>query len=123
MRKIRNMIIALVLMIICSLVCLLIVSIFAYNYKWQADKALVGITITYILAGFAGGLALRFLEKSEKGIGQKMLEGILLASFFMGILFIGSVCLIQNPMVITSRFLMIWMLLVGSTCLGQVVRK
>lgn len=121
MRKIKNVIFILVFMTLISIACLLIISAFAYIYKWQADKALIGITVTYIMAGFIGGFSKKIIEKEQKSIGQKMLEGMLMASVFMGGLMVLSVFVAQNPLEISSRFLMIWMLLIGSTCLGRIL--
>ena len=121
MKKIRDLCVTLVVMFLISLISLLVVTLLSYNYKWQADKAMVGITVTYILVGFSGGLVQRFLDKKERSIGQKMLGGILLASFFIGILCVVSFVLGSGSMQISSRFLMIWMLLIGSTCLGRIL--
>ena len=121
MKNIRDLCITLIMMFLVSMICLIFVTVLSYNYKWQADKALVGITVTYILAGFSGGLIQRFLDKRERSIGQKMLGGILLASFFIGILCVVSFVLGIGPMYISSRFLMILMLLIGSTCLGRIL--
>lgn len=121
MRKIRNLIITIIIMSIVSILCLLGVSAFSYTYKWKADKALMGITLTYILTGFAGGVVQKIINKEPMKMGRKMIEGILISSFFMGILLGVSVIVFQQPYQITSRFLMIWMLLVGSTCLGRIL--
>jgi len=121
MRKIKNVILILVLMLLISVACLLVVSALTYIYKWQADKALMGITITYILTGFLGGLVQKILEKENKNIGRKMIEGILVSSVFIGMLLLVSAMVFQQPFNVTSRFMMIWMLLVGSTCLGRIL--
>lgn len=121
MRKIRNILIAIIIMFITSALSLLIVSMLSYTYKWQADKALIGITITYIVTGFIGGLMQRIRNKEQKSMGRKMLDGIVLSCMFMGVLVLLSVFVAQNPLEISSRFLMIWMLLMGSTCLGRIL--
>lgn len=121
MRKIRNLIITIIIMSIVSIISLLAVSVLAYQYKWQADKALIGITVTYIITGLVGGLTQKMMNKEEKNMGRKMLGAILVSCIFMGILLFFSIVAIQQPFSISSRFLMIWMLLVGSTCLGRIL--
>jgi len=121
MKKIRVFLFALIIMVVVSAICLCGVSVLAYRYKWQADKALIGITLTYILAGFIGGLSQKIMNKEQKSIGRKMLDGIVLSTIFMGGLIVLSIYIVQNPFEISSRFLMIWMLLMGSTCLGRIL--
>lgn len=121
MKKIRNLILSIIIMLMVSMVSIVVLSILSYLYKWQADKALVGITITYILAGLIGGMAQKILNKEQKGIGQKMLDGILTGLIFVGVLWIVSIFITQNPFLFTTRFLMILMLVIGSTCLGRIL--
>lgn len=121
MKKIVNLILTLVIMALASAICLLLVSILSYIYKWQADKALIGITVTYILVGFVGGLFQKILNKEEKDMKRKMLNAMLLGTVFIGILSGLSVVGLQQPFLMSSRFLMIYMLLVGSTCLGRIL--
>lgn len=121
MRKIRSFIITLIIMSIMSIICLVIVSLLSYFYKWQADKALIGITVTYILTGFIGGLAQKIQNKEHKNMGRKMLDAIVLSSSYILILIMASVFLAQIPFAVSSRFLMILMLMVGSTCLGRIL--
>ena len=121
LKKVRNLAITIIIMFFVSAVSLFIVSILSYLYKWQADKALIGITVTYIFAGFAGGFTQRLLEKSEKGMGRKMIEAILLSVLFMLLLLLLSFFVIQNPFVLSSRFFMIFMLLTGSASLGRIL--
>ncbi len=121
MRKIRTGIITIIIMSIVSILSLIIVSMLSYTYKWQADKALIGITIVYILAGFVGGFSHKLMDRDEKSTGRKMLGGIVLSSVFMGGLVFASIFVVHNPFEITSRFLMIWMLLMGSACLGRIL--
>lgn len=121
MRRMKKMLITLILMTIFSLACLVIVSTFTHTYKWQADKALIGITVTYILTGFVGGLIQKQQNKEEKSMGRKMLQAILLSIIFMTILIAASIFIMKIPFELSSRFLMIFMLLVGSTCLGRIL--
>ena len=121
MRNFRNSIIAIIIMVIVSVLSLFVVSMLSYTYKWQADKALIGITLTYIMTGFIGGLLKKIIDKEQKKMGRKMLEAMILSSIFMCGLIVLSVFVIQNPLEVSSRFLMIWMLLIGSTCLGRIL--
>ena len=123
MRKIGKIVITFIVMTLVSLLCLCIVGILSYIYKWQADKALIGITCTYILAAFAGGITQKILNKNEKGksIGQKMLNGILTGLIFVAVLLIASGFIVQTPFLFSVRFFMILMLIIGSTCLGRIL--
>ena len=121
MMRIKSFLVVLIMMIVTSAICLGGVSILAYTYKWQADKALIGITITYIVTGFIGGVSQKILNKEQKNMGKKMVDGIVLSSVFMGVLVLLSICVTENPMNISSRFLMIWVLLMGSSCLGRIL--
>lgn len=138
MKRIRVYVVAIVVMAVVSVISLLIVSVCSYNFKWYADRALIGITITYILAGLFGGFTLKRQEgkgwlwngqkigdesvgNKEKSMAKKMLEAILLGSIFMLLLMAVSTLVVQNPFEISSRMLMIWMLLAGSACLGRIL--
>lgn len=120
MRMMRQIAVSLVTMGVVSLLMLLGLSVLSYIYKWQADKALVGITLTYIVAGFAGGKVIRRLSE-ELDMGKRLVEGILLGSAFMVLLILISLLATENSFGISGRFLMIWMLLVGSVCLGRIL--
>ena len=118
-----------------SLLVLLIVSLLTYGLQWQADKAMFGITFTYIIAGFAGGLSMKWLPKLWKrrrieavqpedeniGAGEKMLESLVAGTVFMVLLVILSVIFAVDEIQISSRFFLIWMLLTGSTALGRIL--
>ena len=126
MKRVLKWMFAVLLMVVVAMICLLISSGFTYIYKWQADKAMVGITVTYILTGFVGGYVQRFFKNEARGrdvysIGQKMLDGICVGAIFLSFMILISVFVVQNPFVISSRFLMIGMLLIGSACLGRIL--
>ena len=121
MKRIKCFLLVLMVMVIVSVICVWGVSALTYTYKWQADKALIGITFTYIVTGFAGGLSQRIMNKELKSMGKKMLEGIVTSTIFVGGLMVVSICVVRNPMEVSTRFLMIWMLLMGSTCLGRIL--
>ena len=138
MGKIKSYVIAFVVMILVCVIMLTTVSVCSYMYKWYADKALIGITLTYILAGFWGGVVMKCLEKGscwrkrrknseenvvkeEKNTAKKMQEAILLGSLFMLFLTVVSITGIGNSFEISGRMLLIWMLLTGSACLGRIL--
>ena len=120
MHTIKKYIISLVIMCLVSILMLMVVSLLAYVYKWQADKALIGITVTYILAGFLGGFGLKRMSET-KDMTKKLVEGILLGVFFMMLLLLFSIIFTDNEFEISSRLLLIWMLLTGSTSLGRIL--
>lgn len=121
MKRIKIILVPLIFMIIITFVCLVIVSLLTYICKWQADKALIGITVTYILSGFSGGLVQKRQNKDEKSMGNKMLDAVLLGILFMMLLVAVSVLVARIPFEFSSRFLMLFMLLIGSTCLGRIL--
>lgn len=113
-------------MVVVSIVCLFVVSLFTFLFKWQADKALIGIIVTYILAGFTGGFVLRCMEKkneggSRSGIGQKIIEVLLGSGIFMILLFMCSVLVLQIPFEISKRGLIVFVLFLSSAFLGRVL--
>ncbi len=126
MRYLKRILVSLGIMVFLSLLLLLVLSGMTYIWKWQADKALAGITIIYILAGYVGGFSLKRmtskeLYQQEISIGRKMLQGILLGSLFLAVLVLLSLLFVEIPFALSSRFLMIWMLLVGSASLGRII--
>lgn len=126
MRKIRSFVIAIISMLLVSLIALLVVSTLTYLFKWQADKAMVGIIATYILAGLAGGFCMKHIEKKQFsnpkiGIGRKTIETLVLSNIFLLLIFVLSVFVLQNSFEISNRSLMIWGLLVSSTFLGRIL--
>lgn len=118
MYKVKRYIIAIGMMLITSVVSLLVVSTFTYLFKWQADKAMIGIFVTYVLAGFIGGFCLRKGKRGE--IRRKVIESLILANIFTFLLILFSYIIFQIPFELSSRFLLIWMLIVcssfGGTC-------
>lgn len=120
MMRMKQMVIPLLSMSFMSALFLLGLSVLAYILKWQADIVLVGITFTYITIGFIGG-KVRKRFSYETNIGKKLMEGIMLGTIFMLLLVVLSLFVMDIPFSFTTRFLMIWMLIVGSTALGRVL--
>ena len=129
MYHVKKYVIATSIMLVTSVVSLLLVSILAYVFKWQADKAMVGIIVTYILAGFAGGFGMRWVKSMEYGkdnlmrVRDKTIEALFLSSIFMLLLAVFSVLRFQNTFVFSGRFLMIWGLVASSAFFGRWMGK
>ena len=127
MYRIKKYSIAIGAMIGMTLVSLLIVSTLTYLFKWQADKAMIGIIVTYILVGFAGGFVLKRVSRKQNsderkmGVLQKALEAFSLSSIFMLLMIVLSTFVIQNPLEISGRLLMIWGLMTSSCFLGRIL--
>ena len=127
MYRIKKYSIAIGAMIGMTLVSLLIVSTLTYLFKWQADKAMIGIIVTYILVGFAGGFVFKWVSRKQNaderkmGVLQKALEAFSLNSVFMLLMIVLSTFVIQNPLEISGRLLMIWGLMTSSCFLGRIL--
>lgn len=121
MRKIKNYILVIILMLFISGISLFVLGLLTYMQKWQADKALVGVVAAYILAGYFGGLFQKIINKETRENGKKIAEGIITASGFMLVLTCLCVFGQGGSLVFSTRFFMIWALLVGSACLGRIL--
>lgn len=127
MDRIKKYIVAIVFMIVISIAMLLIVATLTYAFKWQADKAMIGIVVTYILAGLAGGICLRCYGKKEyvveqkNKIAKKAAEALILSNVYLLLLLMLSVLGLQISFGFTGRFFMIGGLLMGATFLGRVL--
>jgi hypothetical protein len=127
MNKIKKYIIAIVVMSMVSIAMLFIVATLTYGFKWQADKAMLGIILTYIFAGLTGGICLGYYRKKEyvveqkRKITKKFVEALILSNSFLLLLLAISVLGLQIPMGFSGRFFMIWLLLMGATFLGCIL--
>lgn len=127
MRKSKSFIVAMMIMLAVAMVSLLVVSTLTYLFKWQADKAMMGIIVTYIFAGFAGGASLNRMRKRQyeearkKEIVSKAIEAFSLSSVFVLVLLLMSVLALQNPFEISGRFFMIWGLMASSCFFGRIL--
>ena len=127
MHRLKNYIVAIGVMIVTAMVSLLAVSTLTYLFKWQADKAMIGIIVTYILVGFAGGFVFKWVSRKQNadekkvGVLQKALEAFSLSSVFMLLMIVLSTFVIQNPLEISGRLLMIWGLMTSSCFLGRIL--
>ena len=55
-KEIINGIITILFMCVITVLSILVISLCAFRWKWQAAVAMQGITGTYIITGLAGGL-------------------------------------------------------------------
>lgn len=121
MEKCRRYVLGILLMGLVSMVSLLGVSVLTYWLKWQADKAMIGIIVTYILAGFSGGISLKLLNKEKMKLRRKGAEALIISNIFMIILLMISVIILKNPFEMSGRVLMIWGLVMSSAFLGRIL--
>lgn len=90
MYKVKKYIISLGIMMLVAIVSLLIVSTLTYIFKWQEDKATIGIVVTYILTGVAGGFSIACAEKQEtwKTVLEILLVYVMFIMLLRGISFV-----------------------------------
>lgn len=127
MNKIKKYIAAIFIMLLTTIAMLFIVTTFTYAFKWQAEKAMIGIVVTYIFAGLAGGICLRCSLKKEyvppqkNKIAKKAFEALILSTIYLVFLLTISVFGLQISFEFSGRFFMIWILLFGATFFGRVL--
>ena len=121
MGKFRRFIFSIIVMVLFAIFSLLIVGMLTYILKWKSDKAMIGIILTYIVAGVAGGFCLS--REGNVGSQRKAIEAFILGSMFMFLLIIFSYLVLQSPFVFSRRFLLIWMLVVCSVFVGICVKR
>ena len=125
MGKMRGYVIAIGIMIATSMVSLVVVSVLTYWFKWQADKAMIGIIITYVLAGFAGGnyLSKRMKEECRKSVFKKIAESTFLATIFILFSIVGAYVGFQILFVFSRRFLLVWLLIICSSFVAMCMKR
>ena len=117
MYKVKKYIIAVGVMLMVSAVCLLVVSIFTYWLKWNSDRAMIGIMVTYVLSGFLGGVVLNRLERREYK-PRKEAEVVVLSILYVLVLIIGSFLCVQVSFEFTGKCILIWLLIMCSMYVG-----
>lgn len=117
MKKIKCFLIALIIMAVVSISCLWMISYFAYSFKWQADKAMIGIIATYILTGLMGGIC---IHKMNRG---NILEALFLGSIYMISLPLVSSILFENDLVYSPQFFRIYGVMICSVIMGRMLAK
>lgn len=128
MKNGRKYVMVLGSMVVVSIVGLLVVSLLTYLFKWQADKAMIGIIVTYILVGIAGGVTFGKLDKkegilNEKKRGKKIIQAGILTSVYLIFLIVGSVFLFENTLEFSKQTLLIMFLELGSVYMGRILVK
>ena len=88
MVKVKKYVITLCVMIITTMVALFTVSALTFWFKWQADKAMIGIIMTYVLAGLSGGVVLGLCEKKGVVLRQKNIRRRILQACFLAVLYL-----------------------------------
>lgn len=127
MKKMRVYVIACCCMMLTVVFGLVVLSTLVYYLKWQADKAMVGIIVVYMLSGFTGGVGYKwmqerqYVEKCSVGIKRKATEALLLSAIFLFLLLCISILGLQIPFALSGRFLLIVALLMGSCFLGRIL--
>lgn len=123
MVNLKKLIVSNVVMLLVSLFMIMLVSVITYVFRWQADLAMIGITFSYIIAGYCGGICLKFscLKEEEKSIAGKMLQAMVASMLFVLILLGISFGILGNEIIVDGRLLLIAMLLVGSATLGRII--
>ena len=121
MDKIKKYVVSLCVMIAVSILLLVVVSTLTYAFKWKANKAMIGIIVTYILAGGAGGLCMR--NVMYKDSGKRVKEAVTLATTYIFFLWIISYFVAQIPFQFSFEFIMIWILVVCSSFITMNMKK
>ena len=121
MYKVKRYIISVSAMVLVSMVLLVVLATLTYMFKWQADKVMIGIIVTYVMAGVAGGI---YLRKTEKGIlCKKLLESFIASTLFMVVLELPVILIVRNGVIFSWRFLLVWLLIISSVFGGMCGRK
>lgn len=129
MYKVKSYLMAISIMLITSVISLFVLSLFTYAFKWQADKAMIGIIVTYVIAGVAGGFCLQKIQSREDGIKKcvsirkKMIEALILSGTFMISLMIWSGIGLHHTFQLSSYTLLIWILIASSAFGAMYVKK
>ena len=115
MGRMKRYAIALGVMMIVTVMSLLVVSALTYWFKWQADKAMIGIIATYIVVGFFGGICLR--------CKRKIMGAIVLGTSYMFLLVVCAYMGFRILFEFSDRCLLIWLLIVCSSFGGMCMKK
>ena len=115
MNKIKKYIFAISIMLITSVASLFVLSLFTYAFKWQADKAMIGIIITYVLAGVVGGVCVKTERRVRAAVG--------VGTLFVAVLVICAGIGFQIPFEFSMRFVLIWLLIVSSSFIGMCCKR
>ena len=125
---VKNILLYLILMGIVSFASLLLLGVLTYTLTWKAPQAMIGITLTYILSGLAGGILSGVLDRKGSGVAGleaksefcgRAAYGFLLGTAYMVILIAASTMFTENGRWDFIRLIMLWVLLSCSSVLGS----
>ena len=119
-REFRFFLEALMVMGVVTILLLISVSSLTYYLGWRADKAMQGITYTYILTGLSGGIWFGCRSK-KRGLAKALLYGIILVSLYWGILGGGIMFFMGETIQDIGRFAIVWGLMTLSFCVGELI--
>ena len=114
MYKKRRYVIAIGMMLFTSIITLLVVSTLTYWFKWQADKAMVGIIVTYVLAGVAGGIVL-----GPESLKKRILQAGLLAFLYLLVLTVLVFVFFDKGLEFSKQAILTYGLVMGSVFMGR----
>lgn len=126
-KAIRVFVPSLLIMAVVSVAALFVLSALTYYLDWQAPQAMMGITLTYILAGVAGGAVLGCLQtgcfarefsEDVPSLQMRIVSGGGLGLSYTLVLFALAHVLADGTQVDYSRWLSVGILLVCSSILG-----
>ena len=137
MGKIKKYLITIVVMLVVSVLALIILGLLTYWFKWQADKAMVGIVVTYVMAGATGGVIFKMLQArggdrcyiEEKKINRlstesaAILDSLLLTIIYIATLFVASILFLKTTPIVSSQLFMIFGLVLCSVFVGKLLAK
>ena len=121
MDTVKKYVVSLCVMIAVSILLLVVVSTLTYVFKWKANKAMIGIIVTYVLAGGAGGLCMR--KVMHKDSRKRVKEAVTLATTYIFFLWIISYFVAQIPFKFSFEFILIWILVVCSSFITMNMKK
>ena len=121
MDKIRKYVVSLCVMLIVSMVLLVLVSVLTYVFKWQADKVMIGMIVTYVCAGVAGGVSLKKIQ--QRKLKGRILDAFIMTAFFTVTLILLSRLLNLNAGLFSERFLLICLLIAGGSFIGISLKR
>lgn len=114
MYKKRRYVIAIGMMLLTSIITLLVVTTFTYLFKWQADKAMVGIIVTYVLAGVAGGIVL-----GPADLKKRILQAGILAFLYLLVLTVFAFIFFDKGIEFSKQAILTYGLVLGSVFMGR----
>lgn len=129
MGKIKKYLITIVVMLVVSVLALIILGLLTYWFKWQADKAMVGIVVTYVMAGIAGGVMTKICSRMQPyGCAAKenivqIMEVFLVAISYILALSVASILLFKTSPIMSFQLFMIFGLVFFSVFIGKLLTK